>query len=98
MALRTIWGWNKSYAEVLGLSGIPRLDERRGAAVVKFARKASQNDRYRAWFPLNPEVTHNLRRRDKYATDFARCERLRRAPIYAMRRRLNELDSREAQV
>ena len=91
-ALKTIWGWNKSYVEVLQLAGIPRLDERRSTAVTNFAKKASQSERYKAWFPLNLALEHSLRRRDKYATDFAHHERLRRAPIYAMRRRLNELE------
>ena len=95
MALKTIWGWNRSYSDVLEEAGIPRLDARRQAAVDKFAKKAAESDRYGGWFPLNQSLTHDLRHRDKYATDFARHERLKNAPIYAMRRRLNVLDNND---
>ena len=89
-ALKTIWGWEKSYNACLDVAGVERLDERRSKAVLKFADKAKSNPRYSRWFPLNPEIQHDLRTREKYAVDFTRHERMRRAPIHAMRRRLNE--------
>ena len=60
--------------------------------MLRFAKKTRDNPRFDKWFPLNREITHDLRRREKYAVEFARHERLKRAPIYAMRRLLNDLD------
>ena len=90
IALKIIWGWNKSYQTCLEESGLERLDDRRWKALQQFAYKTSQNERYQHWFPLNEETHHDLRKREKYKINFARHERLRRAPIYAMRRLLNQ--------
>ena len=94
-ALKTIWGWDKSYEWCIENGAIERLDERREKAVIKFANKTLQNPRYENWFPLNDNTHHDLRRREKFHIDFARHERLKRAPIYAMRRKLNEMASTE---
>ena len=91
-ALKTIWGWDKSYTTCLELAQIPRLSDRRHTAVINFATKAKNNPRYERWFPLNTRNDYDLRRREKYEVDFARHERTRNAPIHAMRRVLNELE------
>ena len=44
-ALKTIFGWRKSYSELLARSRLERLDDRREAACVSFAKKASENPR-----------------------------------------------------
>ena len=94
IALKTIWGWDKNYAECLELSGLERLDVRRANTLRTFAHKTCQNARFSStWFPLNEETEHDLRRREKYKISFARHERLRRAPIHAMRRILNDDES-----
>ena len=75
----------------LELSGLERLDDRRMKTLRNFAHKTSQNERYSStWFPLNDETDYNLRHREKYKVSFARQERLRKAPIHAMRRILND--------
>ena len=93
VALRTIWGWEKSYRECLNLSGLERLDERRKKNTIKFAQRTSQNPRYEHWFPTNNTTQYDLRRQERFHIRFARHERLRNAPIYAMRRMLNDEDA-----
>ena len=90
IALKTIWGWDKSYSSCLSISGLNRLSARREIALRNFALKASQNERYRVWFPENEESRYRLRRMERYNISLARHERLWKAPIYAMRRILNE--------
>ena len=59
IALKTIWGWNKSYRECLEMSGLERLDDRRWKALVTFTHKTNMNERYNAaWFPLNLSLIH----------------------------------------
>ena len=91
IALKTIWGWDKSYEKCLSLSGLATLEERRTTAIRDFAIKTSMNPRYENWFPRNERGQHDLRRQEHYRINFARHERLKRAPIYAMRHILNNL-------
>ena len=92
MALRTIWGWGKSYRECLEISGLEWLSVRRHRALCAFARKTSANPRYQYWFPPNDQHDHDLRRTERYKIRFAKHERLKNTPIYAMRRILNDED------
>ena len=91
-ALKTIYGWHNSYTTCRRLSGLPTLAERRFVNCKNFAMKTAENERFRHWFPRNEDCGHDLRRREKYRLDFARHERLRNAPIYYMRRMLNDLE------
>ena len=95
IALRTVFGWGVSYRECLRCSGLQSLAERRFNACKSFATKAANNVRFAKWFPENHESTYQLRRRDRFRMDFARHERLRKAPLYYMRRLLNELERHE---
>ena len=89
-ALKTIYGWDKSYATAREMAGLETLAERRKNAVKNFAQKTSRNPRFaERWFPANPEVGYGLRKRNAYATEYARTERLRNAPLYRMRRIMN---------
>lgn len=89
-ALKTIYGWEKSYSTVLRLSGLKKLSDRRREATERFARKTEQNPRFsQRWFPRRQETGHGLRRQDAYREDLARHERLKNAPMYRMRRILN---------
>ena len=99
-ALKTIWGWNKSYRECLELSGLTTLEARREENMRRFATKAAASERYSRWFPERRSTEHELRRTEKYQVRFARHERLKKAPIYAMRRLLNEdaMETRSAGV
>ena len=49
-----IYGYKKSYDELLQESGLLRLKERREIAVLKFAKKTSASPIYSHWFPNNP--------------------------------------------
>ena len=90
IALKTILGWNHSYRSCLNISGLETLSDRRRAAEVNFAERTVANKRFKYWFPDNSDVPYNLRRRERYHTEFARSERLQNAPIYNLRRILND--------
>ena len=87
-SLKIIHGFDKSYSEVLELSGNETLEARRSKALSSFANK-SLNGQFSHWFPLN-EGAGRTRESLKYKEEYARCDRLRNSPIFAMRRLLNE--------
>ena len=86
--LKIIYGFEKSYQEILDITGLEKLEARREAAIIKFAQKCL-NGSYGHWFPQNPPG--RTRKQLKFREDFARCDRLRKTPIYHMRRVMNEL-------
>ena len=90
-ALKCVFGWNKSYAEVLELSGLQSLENRRRDLVDNFARKASRDPRFSHWFPPSPSTGHDTRKRPQYAIEACRTERYMNSPVFYMRRRLNDL-------
>ena len=87
--LKTIYGHNKTYQDLLNLSGLEKLEERRNRAVLKFARKASNNPQFSHWFPLNKNRT-SQRNKKIFEEKRARTDRLYKSPLYTMRRMLNE--------
>ena len=87
--LRCIYGYAKSYEDLLKESGLLRLRERREIAVLKFAKKTSANPIYGHWFPTNPNPT-SQRRPQLYKEEFACTNRLYNSSIFHMRRLLNE--------
>ena len=90
IALKSIYGLDKSYAECLKSSGLQTLRERRQTLLLDFAKKAAASPLYGPlWFPLKEKSGYGLRREEKYKQDFAYRERLQKAPIYAMRTLLN---------
>jgi hypothetical protein len=86
-SLKIIYGFDKPYREILEETGLQTLKERRAAAVLKFAQKSLEG-KYAHWFPLN-EPKRATRHALTYREEYARCERLRKTPIYHMRRVLN---------
>ena len=92
ISLKTILGWEKSYTTCLEISGLSSLGDRRREACENFAKKILDNPRFSHWFPENPDAAYNLRHQERFRVDFAHHERLRRAPIYYMRRLLNEME------
>ena len=90
-ALKCIFGPVESYRALLERSGVERLSDRRLKAVEKFAGKCLVS-RFREWFPLN-DPERKTRKTKKYKELFARCDRLRKTPIYFMRRLLNSLET-----
>ena len=50
--LKIIYGFRKSYAELLQESGVERLSDRRARLIDKFVLKTANNERYKdEWFP-----------------------------------------------
>ena len=91
LALKSIYGLDKSYEHCLEKSGLPRLDHRRAQLFSDFAEKMSLSELFAStWFPLKEKCSYGLRKQEKYAQDFAASDCLKNAPIYAMRRLLNE--------
>ena len=86
--LRCIFGYGKSYEDLLSESGMTTLKVRRERAVEKFARKTEGNPVYSHWFPPNPNPTSE-RNPTKYLEEFARTNRLYNSPLFYMRRLLN---------
>ena len=87
--LRCIFGYNKSYDELLAESGMSSLADRREKAVVKFTNKTLKNPVYAHWFKRNPNQTSACIP-TKYQEEFARTSRLYNSPLFYMRRLLNQ--------
>ena len=84
------FGPGESYRALLAKAGVERLTERREKAVEKFAKKCLAGA-FSKWFPLNQSI-RNTRSRNVYKEFYARCDRLRKTPVYYMRRMLNNLE------
>ena len=89
--LRCIYGYGKSYTDLLKESEFQTLKERRTKAVLKFAQKTSNNPVYSHWFKQNPNQT-SVRKPKIYLEEFARTSRLYNSPLFHMRRVLNNTD------
>ena len=86
--LRCIFGYGKTYEELLKESGFATLKARRENAILRFAQKTSSNPVYQHWFKPNPNPT-SQRHPQIYLEEFARTQRLYNSPLFYMRRILN---------
>ena len=94
-----MYGYGKSYSELLAESGFQTLKHRRGIALAKFAGKTLDNPQYRHWF-VEQETNHtrnSLRSTKKYEEKFANTNRLYNSPLYTVRRILNSTAAMEPQ-
>ena len=90
--LRIIYGFEFTYKQLLEKAGFESLKDRRERQFAKFAKKASENDKYKHWFPKNP--TERITRKTLvYKEEKATGNRLYNSPIFAMRRLLNNSQS-----
>ena len=87
-ALRYVYGYGLSYAEMREKSGLQTLRARRIELCDKFATKCIRSDRFRHWFPEHIPGRRS-RQELKYKEEFARCDRLKNSPLFYMRRRMN---------
>ena len=88
--LRCMFGWDKSYADLLSESGLPTLGARRDTSIRKFAENALENENYKHWFQPNPsERAASLRFSKPLHERMARTTRLYNSPIFYMTRLLN---------
>ena len=94
--LRTIFGFDKNYEELLKASGLETLENRREKALKKFAAKAVKNPQFSAWSPLNKNRA-SLRTGKIYEERLAKSDRLYNSPLFKMRRILNDSDHENRQ-
>ena len=89
---KVIFGFDKSYRAILEENGLESLKERRqklfDAFLLKMAGSAEYSDR---WFPTKDFTHPDLRVERIYLEKYARTDRPYKSPLYAMRRRLNEI-------
>ena len=91
-AFKAIYGFEKSYEEILSSNDLMRLDTRRSKLFDDFVQKMSLSDRFsRRWFPTKDFVHYDLRKEKIFEEKHACTARLYNSPLYAMRRRLNEI-------
>ena len=89
-ALKIIYGYNKSQNELLELSGLTRLSERREQLFRNFCLKIYKNDRFRKeWIQEKEFVGPHLRKQRIVVEKNAKTSRLYNSPIFSMRRLLN---------
>ena len=89
--LKTIYGYKTSYSVALEESGLEPLYERRQVCFDRFATKLADNEQYDHWLPKTKFTGYDLREELIYVEKFAATDRLRNSPLYAIRRRLNEI-------
>ena len=87
--LKSIYGYNKSYEELLQEADLETLEERRSKAILKFAQKTAKNQQFYHWFPKNPNRQSD-RNSKPYLEELAKSSRLYNSPLFTMRRLLNE--------
>ena len=93
--LKTIHGHKTPYRVCLERSGIDRLDERRDKAFSRFAVKSFESERFRTgWFTQKKPSVYNLRKENTITEEFALRDRLVNAPLYKMRKIINNNHSR----
>ena len=83
-ALKSIFGWRIPYAELRRLADVPTLRDWRVELCDSFASK-NLVGRFSHWFPLRdsgPGTRRSARGTEKYLELFARCDRLRRSPLF----------------
>ena len=86
-----MFGYDKSYSELLEESGFESLKTRRETAILRFARKIEKNPVYSHWLEENPNPrSQSLRNTKKYTKKLARTSRLYNSPLFKVRRLLNE--------
>ena len=93
-ALKIIYGMKHLYAELISMSGLETLSDRREKLTDRFIMKTKNNNKIaREWFPLKRDTNYDMRNGNKYAEYYARTDRCYKSPIFFYRRRLNFLES-----
>ena len=92
LALRIIFGFDKSYTEILIENNMTTMEERRKKMFCNYANKLVKSERFTKWFPEN-NCSVNLRGKKKYKEVHANTNRLYNSPVFAMRRLLNEQET-----
>ena len=91
-ALKMIFGYDYSYTDLLEMSNLTTLHERRDRLFDKFSCKLRDNPRFRSiWLPERTFTGYDLREEQIFDELRAKTERRRKGPLFEVRRRLNNL-------
>ena len=93
-ALKIIFGFGFTYNELLLKSKLEKMSTRRAKACLEYAKKLSVSPRFNNWFQEDKREI-NVRNKKKYVEEYAKTNRLYNSPLFYMRRKLNELHSKE---
>jgi hypothetical protein len=90
-ALKMIFGWEKTYEELLIESGLPTLEQRRAERFTSFSKKVESSARFsKAW--LVPNITETSTRRvNKYVPKRTKTVRQDKNPVNAIVKELNRI-------
>ena len=88
-AAKIIYGFERSYDDVITSGDLELLQTRRANLCLNFARKAASNESFSHWFPTRNSSGHHTRRPEKYLVEKHRTERMKKNPVCYMRRVLN---------
>ena len=86
-ALKSIYGYRASYAEMRERADVTTLRARRIEQCDRFAEKSRMNPCFEHWFP--ERAGRQGRHAEQYQEFTARTDRLNNSPLYYYRRRLN---------
>ena len=87
-AARIILGQNYlTYENALSILNIPKLSDRRKDLCLKFALKASKNNKYSAWFQ---ETIKKTKTSQKYKLPYVRTTAYQKSPLIYLAKLLNE--------
>ena len=89
-ASKMIFGWGSSYDQIIDSGKMVSLADRREELTKKFAVKTSKNNRFAHWFKRKDYGDLNLRVKKPFEENFARTERMKKSPVFYMRKLLNE--------
>ena len=90
-ASKIIFGFERSYEDVISSGDQELLQTRRENLCLNFARKAASNPAFAHWFPERGETGHNTRHPEKYIVEKYRTERMKKNPVTFMRTALNRI-------
>ena len=90
--LRAIYGYDFNYEELLALSGLNTLKDRRIRAFQKFAKNTLQNTKYSHWIPPRLQ-SRTTRSTATLREEKAVGNRLYNSPIFAMQHFLNDTET-----
>ena len=91
--LRIMFGYLKTYQDLLSESGLETLKHRREKALTRFLDKTLKNPNYAPLFPFNKSLRPGLRGTKNYLESFARTQRLYNSPLFTMKSLLNNSPS-----
>ena len=79
------------YRSLIDAGRIELLSDRRKKLTLNFAKKTQANPRFGAWFPEKKNTGHDLRNEKRFKELHARTERLKKSPLFYLRRELNAM-------